>query len=127
MTAMTLEVILGNISLPAGWTVRTQAKGDGWNVQILFVAPDAQTGVQKMQHCRKWYVSSWATHSEVVRTVYKAGLAALEHEFDETFRYRGVAIYDPHLDVEDMVENTRTSTDRDVRPEPSTDGSRQAD
>lgn len=94
--------ILDRLTLPEGWTIRLTRKGDGFIVQILFFAMDSDTGEHTEQRCRKWYVSSHATVSEVVRTVYKAGLAALEHEFSETFKYRGVPIYHPHRNVEEL-------------------------
>lgn len=48
---------------------------------------------------RKWYVSKWATVSEVVMTALKAYLTALEHEARETFTYAGNRIFDPHMNV----------------------------
>lgn len=104
MNTATLQTILKAITLPTGWRVRHMPKGDGWLVQIVFDAPDSDDPtVIRPQFCRKWYVSSHATASEVVRTVYKAGLAALEHEFDEAFKFQGVSIYHPHRDVYDML------------------------
>jgi len=114
MTQSQLDTILNNISLPTGWDIEVHDKGDGWLVQIVFDATDIHTGQYKEQRCRKWYVSSHAVTSEVVRTVYKAGLAALEHEFDETFRYKDVAIYNPHLNVEDLAQIV-DGPERDVR------------
>lgn len=123
MTANELRIILDRIELPKGWWTRIQAKGDGFNVQIVFDAKDAVTGVTEEQRCRKWYVSSHATTTEVVRTVYKAGLAALEHEFSEAFKYRGVVLFHPHRSVEELVDGGTSmpgyERDRlDTRPKP---------
>jgi len=98
-----LDLLLSYITLPQGWRVEVHTKGDGHLIQIVFDAPDTETGEPKEQRCRKWYVSQHAAPTEIVRTVYKAGLAALEHEFDETFKYQGIAIYNPHLNVNDLV------------------------
>lgn len=42
--------------------------------------------------------------SELVRTAYKAVQTAMMHELDEKFKYKGVAIYDPHRNVDLLVE-----------------------
>jgi hypothetical protein len=44
------------------------------------------------------------TPSEVVRTAYKAVVAAQEHEVGEHFKYKNELIYCPHVDVEALVE-----------------------
>ena len=41
---------------------------------------------------------------EIVQTAFKAVLTALEHEARENFTYRGHSIFDPHWDVEKLVE-----------------------
>lgn len=40
------------------------------------------------------------TDTEIVKTALNAVLAALTHEALETFKYRGVSIFDPHLSVD---------------------------
>lgn len=41
--------------------------------------------------------------SEVVATAMKAVLAAEEHEARELFKYRGKAIFNPHIDVDALA------------------------
>lgn len=53
---------------------------------------------------RKWLLSVHMTVSEVVRTAYKAIQAAEEHEMAENFRYKGVALFDPHRNVDLLVK-----------------------
>lgn len=104
MSKADLDQVISCITLPKFWAVRTMEKGDGFLIQIVFPAEDAITGKEEMQFCRKWYVSSYATASEVVRTVYKAGVAALEHEFQEQFKVDGITVYHPHADLLDTFE-----------------------
>lgn len=111
MTLPDLINIIREISLPYGWTIRTLEKGDGFLIQVVFLAEDNKTGTRTWQTCRKWYLSSHSTPTEVVRTIYKAGLAAIQHEFEETFKFRGVPIYNPHRDVA-QIEDVR----KDMRP-----------
>ena len=51
---------------------------------------------------RKWRLSQYMTHSEVVQTAFLAVLTTLEHEARERFTYRGRTIFDPHYDVEKL-------------------------
>lgn len=71
--------------------------GAGSFLQVRFKAGGT------MQSGRKWYVSSFATKSEVVQTALKAVLTAEEHEAREAFLYRGAAIFGPHLDVDVLL------------------------
>ena len=47
------------------------------------------------------------THGEIVQTVFKATMTALEHEAREMFLYKGVSVLDPHYDIEKLVEFRR--------------------
>jgi len=90
------------------WSVKL-----GWSgadrdlyLQVVFQAPDTTTrGRPMVQKGRKWRLSRWMTRSEVVQTLLKAILTAEEHEARERFRYRGRAIFGPHLDVEALWES----------------------
>ena len=63
---------------------------------------------------RKWRLSSHMTDSEVVQTGLKAVLTALEHEARESFRFRGVAVYGPHIDVYALLEVAQRVDARDL-------------
>lgn len=67
------------------WRIRVEEnKNTGYYfLQVIFDAPDNYTGVMEEQHCRKWQLSTHMVPSEVVRTAYKAILAAEEHEVGE--------------------------------------------
>lgn len=62
------------------------------------------TGKDVRWKSRKWLLSIHMTDGEIVQTAFKAVLTALEHEAREKFTYRGVSIFDPHYDVEKLVE-----------------------
>src|SRR4051812_41116794 len=53
---------------------------------------------------RKWNLSVHMTDGEIVQTAFKAVLTATEHEVREKFTYRDAAIFDPHYDIEKLVE-----------------------
>lgn len=56
---------------------------------------------------RKWRLSINMTDGEVVQTAFMAVMAANEHEAREKFTYRGVTVFDPHYDIEKLVELRR--------------------
>lgn len=73
-------------------------------LQIVFEAPDAETGEVKIQYCRKWTLQYTMCDTEVIRTAYKAAEAAVIHELQESFTYRGARVYDPHLNINALVD-----------------------
>lgn len=106
---------------------RVMKKGDGFLLQLTYWEEDTANGEPKLgvgmtqQFARKWYVSSWSTTTEIVRTAHKAVMASLEHRLGEHFRFQGAQVYSPHHSVHGLVGLTRTS-DFDVRePKPILD------
>lgn len=85
------------------WRFRVMEKGDGFLVQAVFKTSCAKTGKKEKQSCRKWYVSAHSCRAEVVRALYKAVEAGEIHEVQEWFKYKGVAVFNPHLNPEDIV------------------------
>ncbi len=101
------------------------AKGDGFLLQMRYKEEDVQTGELAEQHTRKWYISRYATESEIVQTALKCVLTSQEHIGREHFLYRGVKVYGPHLNVNDLIrlvemgeldEQRRTPPGPDVGP-----------
>lgn len=64
---------------------------------------------------RKWRISAHMTDSEIVQTALLAVLTAEEHEAREAFRYKGRAIFGPHLSVEKLWELTGGTDALEVR------------
>lgn len=63
-----------------------------------------ETGAPLPWRGRKWLISEHMTDGEIVQTVFKATMTAAEHELREGFKYRGQPIFDPHYDLEKLVE-----------------------
>ena len=53
---------------------------------------------------RWWRLSAHMTNGEIVQTVFKAVMTALEHEAREMFLYKGVSVLDPHYDIDKLAE-----------------------
>jgi hypothetical protein len=79
----------------------------GLYLQIESADKNNVTGEDYVWRSRKWQLSQHMTDSEIVQTAFKAVLTALEHEAREQFLYRGVSVFDPHYDVERLVELRR--------------------
>lgn len=117
MTKSRLEEIVSQIEFVPGagkdpWRFVLHDKGDGFLLQIIFDDVDVDSGLVEAQHCRKWYISSYSTETEVVRTAWKAVLAAVEHEAAERFKYRGVRVENPHTSIQTKISS---NTALDIR------------
>jgi hypothetical protein len=76
---------------------------DIW-VQIRFMAPDNFHGGEAAeQHCRKWRLSIHMSKTELVRTAFLAVIQAERHESEETFLYKGKAVFNSHLDIDKLA------------------------
>lgn len=72
-------------------------------LQATYMDKDIVTGALEPQFTRKWRISPFMTKSEFVQTCFKCALTSYEHRAREHFRYRNVAVYGPHFDVEELV------------------------
>jgi hypothetical protein len=81
-----------------GWQFHVEMReGPSW-LQLRFHADG------RIEHCRKWMLSSHMTESEFVQTCLKAVLSAEEHEARENFTYKGKKIFGPHINVNSLLE-----------------------
>ena len=89
---------------------RLMTKGDGYLLQLEYFEPDVDTPTDptpKLQRARKWYVSPYATETEIVETAFKACRTSMEHVVKEHFSYQGERVYSPHFDVGARLEACR--------------------
>lgn len=114
-TITDLRTFLTNIKCSVGginWRIVAGEMGpNGYYIQLKYDEADTGTGRLEEQSTRKWYVSSYATPSEVAQTVLKAALTSAEHMVREHFTYKGVPVFNPHHDIEELV----TLNKRDMR------------
>lgn len=117
MTARQLVMILAHCEFEHyAWL--TGRMGTGFYLQVSYLEKDVYSGVMSRQRGRKWYVSSHAIRSEVVQTAFKAVMTSIEHRAREFFRYRGVNVFQPHYDVEELVRLRKSARGQPVgRPQ----------
>lgn len=108
--AETIAAVLDNVHLPFGLTVNfVHSKGGYYYLQVGDLKATCNvTGNEVSWRGRKWLLSEHMTDGEIVQTVFKAVLTAMEHEVRELFLYRGHSIFDPHYDIDKLVELRRS-------------------
>lgn len=110
-------VLLSDLSYK-DWRFELGADGCRPFLQVVFLAPCAESGESAEQRGRKWFLSPHMTDSEVVQTALAAVLMAEEHEVRERFLYRGRAIFGPHFHVEMLWHLAGRRDAVDVRSAP---------
>jgi hypothetical protein len=109
------ERILKEVVYP-GFTFEVRLDGDRPYMQIRCDEGLCNvTGKPLEWSGRKWFLSEHMTRSEVVQTAFLAAKTAVEHELREKFLYRGQAIFEPHYDVELLVDLCDRGNHRDTR------------
>lgn len=98
--------IATKITLPFGWVTFVEL---GPVPQVLLRVGDPNgtdnvSGAPLAWKGRKWLLSKHMTDGEIVQTTFLALMTAIEHEAREQFFYKGEAVFDPHYDIEKLVE-----------------------
>lgn len=98
------------------WLLEVKQDGTRPYLQVHCInGRDADTGLPTEWTGRKWLLSPYMCRNEIVATAFKAVLTAIEHEVRENFRYRGVAIFNPHLDPDKLVDFVSNGANIDTR------------
>lgn len=101
-----LEELFYEIDLPNNWDLHFVYDTRGY---FYFQVADHEgvcnvTGQPDPWKGRKWLISEHMTKGEILQTILKAVLTAAEHEIREQLTYRGQAIFDPHYNIDKLVE-----------------------
>ncbi len=109
LTAADMITLLDQVQLRgicSGWSFKMghNTWDDGY-IQVQHIGGECNHGGGPMDWTgRKWKVSQHMTSSEFVQTAFMAVMAAVEHEVREGFKFRGLDIFNPHMDLEALVE-----------------------
>lgn len=104
-TLNSIQAIINDISFKNERFVVLE-KGDGFLLQLRYDEPDVDTGRMTEQHGRKWYISQYATDSEIIRTALKACITSAEHRVREHFYYRNQRVFGPHIDIHKLLSSS---------------------
>ena len=86
------------------WNLDVKLDGTRWYLQVRAKTPDCNTGELVEWTGRKWMLGPHMVDNELITTAYKAVMMAVEHEVRENFRYRGVAVQNPHVNYDKLAE-----------------------
>jgi hypothetical protein len=108
MTPDEMAAIINRIEYKPDWELRlrTTLHGDMF-LQVSFEAVNPETGLTERWTGRKWQLSSHMVEAELVQPALMAVLAAEEHEAREAFKFDGLAIFGPHINL-DALKNAAT-------------------
>jgi hypothetical protein len=72
--------------------------------QVQYYEEDIHTGKLELQKARKWYLSPYATETEIVETAFVACKRSMEHSLKEHFLYKGCRVYSPHFHIQGRID-----------------------
>jgi len=115
--------IISNITYKDGWEVRLFRANDGTRYYIQVEVSEhteAALDPRRKSPPQAWrggkhYLSPHMCRQEVVGVCYSAIEKAELHEIREWFRYRGAAIFNPHLDPDVLAEVASKASSFNVR------------
>lgn len=91
----------------------------GFHLWLAGVEEDTYSGLPTMQEGRRWFISHHCTESDVVRTAFKAVATWAEHEAREAFKYQGVRVFSPHLDLDRMAKRVKEAEVAEIAQTPN--------
>jgi hypothetical protein len=117
LSTIRFKALLRQIRPPFGWSIHLGQDQSRLFVQVRQSNGKCNvTGIDGFEwNGRKWLVTQHMTDSEFVQTVFKACLTAVEHEVREQFLYQDVSVFDPHYDLDRLVELRKSEGALSVR------------
>lgn len=84
-------------------TIHVERAGSGFLVQVQYFEEDVETGRIALQKARQWYLSPFASETEIVETCFKAVRTSMEHVVKEHFSYKKRRVYSPHFAIDGRI------------------------
>lgn len=78
--------------------------GGRFFLQVFYNSPCSKTGEVKEWRGRKWYLSEHMLEDEIVKTVYSAFKACVEHEIMEGFKIGDTVLFNPHTNYKHLLK-----------------------
>lgn len=85
-------------------------------IQLQYHAPCTKTGQDLPWNGRKFYLSDHMTNDEIAKTVYVAFESAVKHEVMEGFKYKGVIVFNPHINFTELIKISHLEIKRKNHP-----------
>jgi hypothetical protein len=85
-------------------------------MQLYVKRIDVETGMEGLGKTLPIIVDPLWTEDQIVRQAFKLILGYEEHELREGFKYKGKAIFGPHIPVETLLKATRKRKKKNESP-----------
>ena len=110
-----IEEIVFACTYKPGWKIFLYDDGRPY-IQIEACTLDSTNPTVSAQwKSAKTYLSHHMCRQEIVGAVFQSIERAELHEMREFFRYRGISIYNPHLDPDELVKLARLKSSFNMR------------
>ena len=114
--------VIGQIEYKPGWKILNHwERGNKLYLQL-----ECESGVCSVSKepspwkGRKQYLSPFMCKQEIIGICFALIKDAEQHEMQEWFKYKGVAIYNPHLDPDRLVEFAKNQSNISIRDDQMT-------
>lgn len=114
MNKADLEKLVARIKFP-GYTFEVLEEQGICNLYVTYMEPDVFSGVNEKQRSRPWPMSFVQEPIQVVQTAFKALLTSLEHRARENFTVDGLAVLEPHYNL-DVLLKIAAQRQHDAKP-----------
>ncbi len=82
-----------------------EGEGDRWYLQVRVWREDCLVdGLEDWGYGGRFQVSPYSSESEIVQKVFAAMDAFEHHELRERFTYKGKHVFNPHIDINALLE-----------------------
>jgi hypothetical protein len=103
-TRLKFQEVLDKVEY-APWVIELHLDGARFYLQVHAKDEVCNTTGEKISwKGRKWFLSPHMTTTEIVLTAFGAVKMATAHELREKFKYRGAAVFGPHLSVDAVAD-----------------------
>lgn len=82
-------------------------------IQVTYTAKCNKTGVSKLWHGSKRYLSDHMTDDEIIKTAYSAFKSVVEHEIMEGFKINGIILFNPHVSYQSLLKISNEEISRE--------------
>ncbi len=104
MNNQEVHEIVNSIKYKDNWKIVLDEEEGRLFLRWRFLAKCVKSKAEGWVYGRTWRLSKFMTESELVQTALMAALAVEEHEAREHFLYKGKRVFNPHIDVNKMLE-----------------------
>jgi hypothetical protein len=120
MTHGEIALCIQNCSYRQGWFFEVDVTGPLVTFQLACIEERSTQDPRDASVFTPWktgkkHISPQSCRQEVVALVYESIVAAEMHEIREWFRYKGAAIFNPHLDPDVLHGVARKASSFNVR------------